>query len=78
MPKVKLEVNTEQRILKSNIAKYKVLQEMAMEEMAAAAGVSVRSMYSKIKDPETFRIKELRKLAKRMGVSITQLLEEKE
>ena len=78
MPKVKLEVNTEQRILKSNIAKYKVLQEMAMEEMAAAAGVSVRNMYSKIKDPETFRIKELRKLAKRMRVSITQLLEEKE
>ena len=66
------------RILKSNIAKYKVFQGLEVEEMAAAAGVSVRNMYSKIKDPETFRIKELRKLAKRMGVSITQLLEEKE
>ena len=49
-----------------------------MEEKGGAGGVSVRNMYSKIKDPETFRIKELRKLAKRMGVSITQLLEEKE
>ena len=39
MPKVKLEVNTEQRILKSNIAKYKVL---------LVNGVKVPSLQEKV------------------------------
>ncbi len=74
--KVKFSVNKEMRIIKSNIMKYKTLENIKTKELAVAAGISFKCMYNRLEKPEEFRIKELIKVAKKLNVSINQLLEE--
>lgn len=75
MAKVKFHVNREVRIIKGNIMKYKTLENVKTKELAIAAGVSFKCMYSRLEKPEEFRIKELLKVAKKLNVSLVELLE---
>lgn len=75
MAKVKLHVNKETRIIKGNIMKYKALENVKTKELAVAAGISFKCMYSRLEKPEEFRIKELIKVAKKLNVSLVELLE---
>lgn len=76
MAKVKLNGNKEIRMIKGNIMKYKTLENVKTKELAIAAGVSFKCMYSRLEKPEEFRIKELIKVAKKLNVSLAELLGE--
>ena len=54
MAKVKFSVNKEMRIIKSNIMKYKTLENIKTKELAVAAGISFKCMYSRLEKPEEF------------------------
>lgn len=75
MAKVKFNINKEMRVIKSNIMKYKILENIKTKELAIAAGVSSKCMYNRLEKPEEFRIKELMKVAKKLNVSLGELLE---
>lgn len=76
MAKVKFNGNKEIRMIKGNIMKYKTLENVKTKELAIAAGVSFKCMYSRLEKPEEFRIKELMKVAKKLNVSLAELLGE--
>ena len=77
MPRVKLQGNKEEKLLKGNVMKYKTMNEVSVSEIAVLLGISNRCVYNRLNNPEEFRIKELRKLANRFDISIIDLLSEK-
>ncbi len=76
MPKVKIEVQKEQKLLKGNIMKHKAMNDVSVNEMAILLGLSNACIYQRLRNPDEFRVKELRKLAKRFHISFLDFFSE--
>lgn len=65
------------RVLMDNIESLCRLQGVSLEEQRIILRMSAATYCSRKAKPETFKLGELEKLAKRLGVSVCQLLTER-
>ena len=59
----------------ANIQRYMRLLDFSKEHLAAALGMSERSLYRRFKDPGTFTLAEMEIMSKKFKVSLDKLLE---
>lgn len=59
----------------ANLQRIMRLLDISPNHMAAILGVSVRTMYRRFKEPETFTLGELASVSKKCKIKIEKLLE---
>lgn len=59
----------------ANIERYMRMLDVSKGHMAAALGMSERSLYRRMKDPGTFTLEEMSIISKKFGVNFEKLFE---
>lgn len=73
--KIVKEVKMDFKAVPANIERYMRLLDFSKERLAAALGMSERSLYRRLKHPGTFTLEEMSIISKKFGVSFDKLLE---
>lgn len=80
MPKVALGDNRKQKndSILQKIAIQRVLHDMTNPQVAAATGIDRGVFYNRLKDPDTFKLSELRRICALFKISMNELLEKED
>jgi uncharacterized protein (DUF2384 family) len=73
--KIVKEVKMDFKAVPANIERYMRLLDFSKERLAAALGMSERSLYRRFKNPGTFTLEEMAIISKKFGVSFDKLFE---
>ncbi len=67
-------VDLENRIIVANIKYGMECTGIPMQELAAAAGMSLPTLYARFKAPDRFTVKELRRVCQKLNMALSTLL----
>lgn len=59
----------------ANIKRYMLLRGYSLKQIGCWAGISERTMYARLRDPDTFTLGELFGIAKHLKINFEKLLE---
>ena len=77
MPKLKpTEAEKQNKQLLANINRQRRLYDVSVDDLAIGARVTDRAIYNRIKDPDSFSLKELRGIARKLHTTVGGLLGE--
>lgn len=77
MPKCNLGAKpNNDRKIKADINREREMKGVSMTELAAYANMTLTTLYDRLRHPEDFRLKELRKICKRLDLNLLELLSE--
>ena len=67
--------DTEKQTLRAKIAYFLTFQNYTKKDLAVKLGMCPASLYNKLNDPDSFTVKELKKLFQIMGLSSEEKLQ---